>query len=29
MPILEKTNKNAVSFYTCEQFSDIQNPNLF
>ena len=23
MPILGKTNKNAVSFYTCEQFSNI------
>ena len=24
MPIFGKTNENAVSFYTCELFSDIQ-----
>ena len=29
MPIFGKTNENAVSFYTCEQFSDIQIPSLF
>ena len=29
MPILGKINKNAVSFYACEQFSDIQIPSLF
>ena len=29
MPIFGKTNENVVSFYTCEQFSDIQIPSLF
>lgn len=29
MPIFGKTNENAVSFYTCEQFLDIQIPSLF
>ena len=29
MPIFGKTNKNAVSFYTCELFSDIQIPSSF
>ena len=29
MPIFGKTNENAVSFYTCELFSDIQIPNSF
>ena len=29
MPIFGKTNENAVSFYTCELFSDIQIPSSF
>ena len=29
MPIFGKTNENAVSFYTCEQFPDIQIPCFF
>ena len=29
MPIFGKTNENAVSFYTCKLFSDIQIPSSF
>ena len=29
MPIFGKTNENAVSFYTCELFSDIHIPSSF